>query len=107
VRQEKEMDAIGHGGKAGTPTMGGVLIIFTTLVSAVLWCQSSNPQVWIVLATMLFMGGDRLRGRLAEAAGAEFRGPEGMAEAGAARAWVVIAFAAIEAVPERRPTRAS
>src|SRR5574340_423556 len=52
VRQEKEMEAIGHGRKTGTPTMGGVLILFTTTVAALLWCRSSNPQVWIVLATM-------------------------------------------------------
>jgi phospho-N-acetylmuramoyl-pentapeptide-transferase len=34
VRQDPELAAIDHGGKAGTPTMGGLLILFTTLVSA-------------------------------------------------------------------------
>ncbi|MFK5998357.1 MAG: phospho-N-acetylmuramoyl-pentapeptide-transferase [Rhodobacterales bacterium] len=35
--------------KAGTPTMGGVLILGTLLVSTILWARSDNPYVWIVL----------------------------------------------------------
>jgi len=35
--------------KAGTPTMGGVLILGTLLVSTVLWARSDNPYVWITL----------------------------------------------------------
>lgn len=35
--------------KAGTPTMGGVLILGTLLVSTLLWARSDNPYVWIVL----------------------------------------------------------
>ena len=66
VRQDPELAAISHHGKKGTPTMGGLLILFTTAVAALLWCNLANPQVWIVLATMLFMGGvgfadDRLK----------------------------------------------
>ncbi len=35
--------------KAGTPTMGGVLILGTLLISTLLWARSDNPYVWIVL----------------------------------------------------------
>ena len=35
--------------KAGTPTMGGVLILGTLLVSTLLWARTDNPYVWIVL----------------------------------------------------------
>ena len=43
VRQDPELAVINHLGKKGTPTMGGLLILFTTTVSTVLWCHSSNP----------------------------------------------------------------
>jgi phospho-N-acetylmuramoyl-pentapeptide-transferase len=35
--------------KAGTPTMGGVLILGTLLVSTLLWARTDNAYVWIVL----------------------------------------------------------
>ena len=38
-----------HLQKAGTPTMGGVLIIFSVTVSTLLWTDLTNPYVWIVL----------------------------------------------------------
>lgn len=46
-----------HGKKAGTPTMGGLLIMATVTVASLLWSQLSNGYVWITLATMLVMGG--------------------------------------------------
>lgn len=38
-----------HLEKAGTPTMGGILILFCTLVSVLLWMDISNQAVWLVL----------------------------------------------------------
>ena len=35
--------------KKGTPTMGGLLIIGTTITSTLLWSDLSNPYIWIVL----------------------------------------------------------
>ncbi len=35
--------------KAGTPTMGGFMILLGLFVSALLWANLSNPYVWIVL----------------------------------------------------------
>ena len=35
--------------KRGTPTMGGVLILFSLTVSTLLWADLSNPYVWTVL----------------------------------------------------------
>ena len=35
--------------KRGTPTMGGVLILFALTVSTLLWADLSNPYVWTVL----------------------------------------------------------
>ena len=46
-----------HGSKKGTPTMGGVLLIGTIVVSTLLWAKPENPFVWLVLFSTVFMGG--------------------------------------------------
>lgn len=45
-----------HGKKAGTPTMGGMLIILATAAATLLWAVPSNLYVALTLATMCFMG---------------------------------------------------
>jgi phospho-N-acetylmuramoyl-pentapeptide-transferase len=45
-----------HYGKAGTPTMGGVLIVIAIAVSTLLWGNLGNRLVWIALIATLFMG---------------------------------------------------
>ncbi|WP_116475218.1 phospho-N-acetylmuramoyl-pentapeptide-transferase [Zobellella maritima] len=38
-----------HFSKAGTPTMGGLMILIAIFVSVLLWADLSNPYVWVVL----------------------------------------------------------
>ncbi|WP_375057148.1 phospho-N-acetylmuramoyl-pentapeptide-transferase [Zobellella sp. DQSA1] len=38
-----------HFSKAGTPTMGGLMILIAIFVSVLLWARLSNPYVWVVL----------------------------------------------------------
>jgi phospho-N-acetylmuramoyl-pentapeptide-transferase len=38
-----------HQGKAGTPTMGGLLILLSLLVSVLLWSNLDNRMVWILV----------------------------------------------------------
>ena len=45
-----------HLSKSGTPTMGGVLILFAIAVSTLLWFDLSNRFVWIVLLVTLGFG---------------------------------------------------
>jgi phospho-N-acetylmuramoyl-pentapeptide-transferase len=45
-----------HFSKAGTPTMGGALILIAVLASTLLWADLRNRFVWVVLFTMLFFG---------------------------------------------------
>lgn len=45
-----------HLSKAGTPTMGGVLILVAIVVSALLWGNLSNRYVWVVLIVTLMFG---------------------------------------------------
>ena len=45
-----------HLTKAGTPTMGGALILIAVFVSTLLWANLNNRFVWVVLFTTLFFG---------------------------------------------------
>src|SRR5687768_1261931 len=38
-----------HLSKAGTPTMGGALILISIVVSSLLWSDLRNEYVWVVL----------------------------------------------------------
>jgi len=54
IRQEGPQS---HRAKAGTPTMGGVLILTAVLLPTLLWADLSNPYVWVaVLSTAAFGG---------------------------------------------------
>jgi len=52
IRQEGPQS---HRAKAGTPTMGGLLILTAAVVPTLLWADLSSPYIWIaVLATVGF-----------------------------------------------------
>jgi phospho-N-acetylmuramoyl-pentapeptide-transferase len=44
IRQEGPQS---HRAKAGTPTMGGLLILTAALVPTLLWADLANPYIWI------------------------------------------------------------
>jgi phospho-N-acetylmuramoyl-pentapeptide-transferase len=45
-----------HQDKAGTPTMGGLLILLSLVVSVLLWSELDNRLVWIVLGVTVGYG---------------------------------------------------
>ncbi|QTA82087.1 Phospho-N-acetylmuramoyl-pentapeptide-transferase [Desulfonema limicola] len=45
-----------HLKKAGTPTMGGTLILFSAMVSSLLWMDLTNYYVWIILLITMGYG---------------------------------------------------
>jgi phospho-N-acetylmuramoyl-pentapeptide-transferase len=45
-----------HFSKAGTPTMGGALIILAIILSTLLWADLDNRYVWITLAVVVVFG---------------------------------------------------
>jgi phospho-N-acetylmuramoyl-pentapeptide-transferase len=45
-----------HQKKAGTPTMGGVLICIAILLPTLLWADLSNPFIWLVMFAALAFG---------------------------------------------------
>jgi phospho-N-acetylmuramoyl-pentapeptide-transferase len=46
-----------HGKKAGTPTMGGILILGTLIFSTLIWAKLDNIMVWVILFTTVGLGG--------------------------------------------------
>jgi phospho-N-acetylmuramoyl-pentapeptide-transferase len=52
----RELGPESHLPKAGTPTMGGALILTAILVATLLWANLSNRFVWIVLVVTLAFG---------------------------------------------------
>ena len=42
--------------KSGTPTMGGVLILGSILLTTLLWANLANPYVWILLVVLVIFG---------------------------------------------------
>ena len=53
IREEGPKD---HQKKAGTPTMGGVLICIAILLPTLLWADLSNPFVWLIMGSTLAFG---------------------------------------------------
>ena len=46
----------GHFKKAGTPTMGGLMILISAGISVLLWSDLSNPYIWIVGGGIISFG---------------------------------------------------
>jgi phospho-N-acetylmuramoyl-pentapeptide-transferase len=46
----------GHFKKAGTPTMGGLMILISAGISVLLWADLTNPYVWIVSFVIIGFG---------------------------------------------------
>jgi phospho-N-acetylmuramoyl-pentapeptide-transferase len=54
-QQIREEGPQAHMAKRGTPTMGGVLVIASVVISTLLWAKLSSVYVWtVMLATILF-----------------------------------------------------
>jgi phospho-N-acetylmuramoyl-pentapeptide-transferase len=54
-QQIREEGPQGHMAKRGTPTMGGVLIVGSVVISTLLWAKLSSMYVWtVVIATLAF-----------------------------------------------------
>ncbi|AAO26933.1 phospho-N-acetylmuramoyl-pentapeptide-transferase [Buchnera aphidicola str. Bp (Baizongia pistaciae)] len=45
-----------HFNKKNTPTMGGILIIFSIIISTIIWTKLSNPYVWLTLTILIGYG---------------------------------------------------
>lgn len=59
IRSKEEVHRLAelHGGKAGTPTMGGVLLMGSVVISTLLWAKPDNPFVWLAVFTIVYLAG--------------------------------------------------
>ena len=55
-QQIREEGPQSHRAKAGTPTMGGLIILVATVVPTLLWADLRNPYVHVVLLATVWMG---------------------------------------------------
>jgi len=55
-QQIRELGPQSHQKKAGTPTMGGALILIAVAISTLLWADLGNRHVWVVLIVTLLFG---------------------------------------------------
>src|ERR1700751_6087705 len=55
IREATEVHRLAelHGGKQGTPTMGGVLVIGAVVISSLLWARPDNRFVWLAFFTLV------------------------------------------------------
>lgn len=63
LRMIERIDMYGHihletlnAGKKGTPTMGGILIIFSICISTLLWARWDNYFIWLSLMVIVALG---------------------------------------------------
>lgn len=52
----REDGPVSHFSKAGTPTMGGAIILLIVLATVLLWANLSNPYVWVMIFVTAGMG---------------------------------------------------
>ncbi len=57
IREGEDAGAVSHEHKAGTPTMGGVIILLALCGSALLWGDLTNPYLLLAVGATLWMGG--------------------------------------------------
>lgn len=56
VREGTDAGAVSHAHKAGTPTMGGVIILLAIFGATLLWGAIAETYVWLILLATAWMG---------------------------------------------------
>ncbi|MEO0557286.1 MAG: phospho-N-acetylmuramoyl-pentapeptide-transferase [Bacteroidota bacterium] len=56
IREGEDAGVVSHTHKAGTPTMGGVILLLSLFSAVLLWADLTNPYVWIALVATGWMG---------------------------------------------------
>lgn len=56
VREGEDAGTVDHTHKAGTPTMGGIIILLSLLGSTLLWGDLKEVYVWLIVVATAWMG---------------------------------------------------
>jgi phospho-N-acetylmuramoyl-pentapeptide-transferase len=55
-QQIRKDGPLSHQSKAGTPTMGGLIILVAVLGAALLWADLRSPYIWLLVFSLVFFG---------------------------------------------------
>ncbi|MEI6807880.1 MAG: phospho-N-acetylmuramoyl-pentapeptide-transferase [bacterium] len=91
-----------HGHKEGTPTMGGLLIVASILVSSLMWTDPGNRYILWVLETLCFMAVVGFWDDYAKIAGKESKGLTAMRKLSLEILWAGAVFAVLVSLPDTR-----
>lgn len=56
IREGQQAGAVDHSHKAGTPTMGGIIILLSVIGSTLLWGDIAQVHVWLILLVTFWLG---------------------------------------------------
>lgn len=56
VREGETAGVVSHAHKAGTPTMGGIIILLSILAATLLWGAIAEVYVWLAMVSIAWMG---------------------------------------------------
>lgn len=56
VREGADAGVVSHAHKAGTPTMGGIIILLSITTATILWAAVLEVYVWLAILAMIWMG---------------------------------------------------
>lgn len=89
-----------HVGKKGTPTMGGILIILSILISTILWAKPGSIFITSALCTMCYMGLVGFWDDYLKIINNRSRGLKGQKKLFLETLWVVVLVSVLMLVPE-------
>lgn len=98
----RRQDGPDHGHKEGTPTMGGLLIVGSILISTLLWTAPGNGYVLMVLATLGFMAAVGFWDDYAKIARKESKGLTAGRKLLLEILWAAVVFAVLASSPDTR-----
>lgn len=98
------LDALRGERKKMTPSMGGLLIIGAVMTSCLLWAALSSRLVWLVLATLCYMGGIGFADDYMKQVSRGRKGLSGKVKLALQGLWVLLIMLVLEALPETRET---
>lgn len=88
--------------KAGTPTMGGLLILFTLLVSVAVWCRPGNPFATLALLAAFWLGGIGFLDDFLKVRKRNSRGLSGRWKLWGQVAWALVLFGVLDTMEATR-----
>lgn len=99
-----QLDVLRREEKKNTPSMGGILIIGSVVVSCLLWAALGNPLVWVVLLTFCYMGAVGFADDYIKKVRGRPKGLSGKLKLCLEVLWVLVVMLMLDNLPQTRET---